>query len=654
MMSFYIIFIFLVELSLSNLFKFIVISSEEEIKIKVQGPGSVQIIRSDFNNLPDKVYSLNGKLIGEKISLINTSKNEETIIMEWNVKLTSLEKMFYKLTDILEIDFSEFDTNNVNDMNRLFEGCTALKQINFNNFKTSNVESWYCMFKECSSLTSLDLSSFRTTNNKNFGSLFTGCNSLTSIDLTSFDTSSVTHIDNMFKDCALLTSLNLSSFKTIKVDQAQDMFNNCKSLVYLDLSNFDTSSLKQFENMFSGCVNLKYLNLLNVKEKQGFNFNNIFYGIPKNIIICINEVTAPNLYKEILKKSCPIKACLQELNNKEINALVNSDSCTIYHYTFDNNNCYYDCEQNYFQNNNNFPNKHCIYNIRKCLICSIDSLMNNNLCSSCNNHEGFYPLEDKLNNQENFVDCYESKIGYFLDINQNLLKPCYFSCERCEQEGNDTYHYCLECKNDYIERNNEFYSELNLKKYKNCYVICPYYYYYDIDKNKKICTDHPQCPANYDKIIRTEKQCVHNCTKYINNQYEFRKECFKECPSGSMILVNQSYINQFQNFDKNYYCEVICNEEKPFEKISEQECTNNCSLKDISSKICIIKFENPEKKENNIKVQDAFLDNIENGLTSDDYNTSILDKGEDELIQIEKITITLTTTDNQKKMKIKI
>ena len=121
-----------------------------------------------------------------------------------------------------------------------------------------------------------------------------------------------------------------------------------------------------------------------------------------------------------------------------------------------------------------------------------------------------------------------------------------------------------------------------------------------------------------------------------------------------MILVNQSYINQFQNFDKNYYCEIICNEEKPFEKISEQECTNNCSLKDISSKICIIKFENPEKKENNIKVQDAFLDNIENGLTSDDYNTSILDKGEDELIQIEKITITLTTTDNQKKMKIKI
>lgn len=37
---------------------------------------------------------------------------------------------------------------------------------------------------------------------------------------------------------------------------------------------------------------------------------------------------------------------------------------------------------------------------------------------------------------------------------------------------------------------------------------------------------------------------------------------------------------------------------------------------------------------------------VEEGFTSDDYDTSGLDKGEDDVIQDEKKTITLTTTDN--------
>ena len=42
------------------------------------------------------------------------------------------------------------------------------------------------------------------------------------------------------------------------------------------------------------------------------------------------------------------------------------------------------------------------------------------------------------------------------------------------------------------------------------------------------------------------------------------------------------------------------------------------------------------------------LKNIEKGLTSDEYDTSNLEKGEDDIIKDDKMTITLTTTQNQK------
>ena len=293
-------------------------------------------------------------------------------------------------------------------MNRMFEGCTNLRKIDFTNFKTSNVNSWFCIFKGCSSLTSLDLSSFRTAKNRNFDSIFTGCSSLTSLDLSTFDTSSVTHIDNMFNGCILLTSLNLKSFKTINAEKIQSMFYNCKSLIYIDLSNLDLTKVATFDNMFYGCDNLKYLNLLNVKEKAGFNFDNIFAYIPQNIIICIKQNKAPNLYAQIIQKYYLIIDCLEDINDNNINVLIRPDSCITYQFSLNNNNCYENCEENYFidKNNINFFQKNCIYKINKCSKCSFKSLINKNLCESCNTNEEFYPIENDSRNIGIYHDCY--------------------------------------------------------------------------------------------------------------------------------------------------------------------------------------------------------------------------------------------------------
>ena len=47
-------------------------------------------------------------------------------------------------------------------------------------------------------------------------------------------------------------------------------------------------------------------------------------------------------------------------------------------------------------------------------------------------------------------------------INDSLFKQCFLSCDKCDKEGNQTHHNCLECKSN-------FQFEINYDNYKNCY-----------------------------------------------------------------------------------------------------------------------------------------------------------------------------------------
>ena len=109
----------------------------EKIKIKIKGPGLVNIIFNGFYQLPDRIYNSRNELITERQYQITIDNLEETIIMEWDNKLTSLYKMFLQLENIIEIDFSQFDSSIVTEMSQMFEGCSNVKKIDFTNFQTS-------------------------------------------------------------------------------------------------------------------------------------------------------------------------------------------------------------------------------------------------------------------------------------------------------------------------------------------------------------------------------------------------------------------------------------------------------------------------------------------------------------------------------------
>ena len=87
------------------------------------------------------------------------------------------------------------------------------------------------------------------------------------------------------------------------------------------------------------------------------------------------------------------------------------------------------------------------------------------------------------------------------------------------------------------------------------------------------------------------------------------------------------------DIEKNI-CKLDCSEDYPFEVVSAQECVKNCQIDSILKKECILNFEESTKTE------DIILKNSEISFISEEYNTSNLDNGNEEIIKNGKMIIT--------------
>ena len=373
------------------------------------------------------------------------------------------------------------------------------------------------MFRGCSYITEIDLSNFNTSNIEDMEHMFYGCSSLTSLNLSNFDTSKVTYMNRMFYGCSSLTSLNLSTFNTSKVVWMYYMFYNCKSLTSLNLSNFDTSKVTRIHNMFEGCTKLEYINMINFNDNSLINRDGSFYcdmfkNVPDNIVVCIIKDNILNrIYPQLENKSCLIEDCTddwklkqRQLNLETIKIFYNySDNIT---YEYDGQ-CYSICSYGYFYDDNNIK---CNCELEKCLTCSRVAY-NKKLCTKCNDY--YYKMENDPLNIGEYFNCYnETPEGYYLDKNNSLFKKCYNACETCEMKGDDNFHNCLKCKTEY---NYIF----NINNYTNCYQNCKYYYYFD--NNNHHCTQNLSCPPKYPYLLQNKNECVIEDIKSLENFIDY-------------------------------------------------------------------------------------------------------------------------------------
>ena len=121
-----------------------------------------------------------------------------------------MKAMFQLCYEFEYLDLSNFNTSNVNDMNRMFNKCHKLKEIKgINKFNTNKVTDMQVMFQACYELKYLDLSNFDTSNVTNMIGMFNKCNKLKYLNLLNFSINCNT--ENMLrkvpkKNCQFITN----------------------------------------------------------------------------------------------------------------------------------------------------------------------------------------------------------------------------------------------------------------------------------------------------------------------------------------------------------------------------------------------------------------------------------------------------------------
>ena len=528
------------------------------------------------------------KGIGEKNILtyeeqytFGTANYPSEVIINGIKQITVNKKYYFNKTN----NFVELIWNNsINSCRKMFNGCWDITEIDLSNFDSSEVTNMESMFYFCTSLTSLDLSNLDTSKVRDMENMFSCCWSLTSLNLSTFNTSQVKNMHGMFSSCSLLTSLNLSNFDTSNLVFIGSMFSGCSNLEYINMKNFDESHLSTSYSDTSG-----------IKDYGSGNsyFKDIFFGVPDNVVICINKnLNSNKIFPQIQNKNCSIINCLDEWQSEQKKIIANNKLCvddcrnsTLYKYEY-NGKCYENCSKGYLIDDLN----KCKCELDKCLLCPPVALRLN-LCTKCNN--GYYQIENDPSKNGEYIDCYKDPEGYYLDKKDSLYKKCYYTCKSCLIKGNDITHNCLECASN-------FSYTININSYNNCYIDSSYYIS-DADNS-------------YYKL-NTSHSYVYSTS--ITDKFDFYTISFY--PLSYIPLIKDQIQLIKYGFDN-----IIRDIEKYKNNITE------------------------EKKEEEINYYDTILKIIETEFTIENYDTTNLDNGHDEFIKIEKMRVTFTTLENQK------
>jgi surface protein len=172
---------------------------------------------------------------------------------------------------LTSLDLSNLESSKVEYISQTFSGCSSLRTISLPRL-SGNLKQMPDLFADCINLQSVDFSRFDTSNVDTMSRLFYNCTRLTSIRLP-VNTENLISMNSLFDGCSSLTSIDLSSFTTKSVTTMNSLFKGCSSLSFLDISKFESGNCKDFQNMFGGC------NKLTVKMNKDKN-SEIFNLLP--------------------------------------------------------------------------------------------------------------------------------------------------------------------------------------------------------------------------------------------------------------------------------------------------------------------------------------------------------------------------------------
>ena len=137
---------------------YIPLISSNIITMKFKGTGNENLFINNKNGIdcPNRIY-IDGKLISKKTCKYKCPNQIVSIKMEWDKNFIHCYKMFADISNIIEIDLSQFNTSLVKNMSYMFENCKSLKFVNLSNINISSLINIENAFRNCKSLKSIDL-----------------------------------------------------------------------------------------------------------------------------------------------------------------------------------------------------------------------------------------------------------------------------------------------------------------------------------------------------------------------------------------------------------------------------------------------------------------------------------------------------------------
>ena len=269
----------------------------------------------------------------------------------------------------------------------------------------------------------------------------------------------------------------------------------------------------------------------------------------------------------------------------------------------------------------------------KCLSCHNGYYLSSNTCKKC---PSICLTCSSLNN------CFSCKDNYFLNsdycyqcnVNCNTTKNDKCRCDSCNEGYYLSIYQCLKCNSN---------CKTCLGTETNC-STCEKGFYLN-DKNTcseciepcKTCLSETKCLSCIDDYFIIGNKC-NKCN--FNCKTSSDKCKCTSCDKGY-------YFNNYQCLNCNDNCSTCANKADYCTSCDTNKYLNEHTCLDCDGS-CNIKPTDINEKDEETKYYDEILENVDSIFTSEYYDTSFIDSGNEEVMEIDKMKIIFTTTENQK------
>ena len=409
---------------------------------------------------------------------------------------------------------------------------------------------------------------------------------------------------HIFHGCTDILEIDLTNFKTSQVKLMGSMFRECSSLTSINFANFDSTNAENMGAMFFGCKKLTSIDLSRFDTSHVTYMWNMFAECSSLTSLDLSKFKTSELrYMWGMFSDCMSLTSL-DLSNFDI-SLVNEmgdlfKNCINLEYinllNFKENSLNY--AGNMFQS---VPNNVVICLGKNNSINKIITELKTRQCYSIDCSDNWKSKQNKIINDtgECIINCIDSD-QYKYEYDNKCFNECpigskdegNYTCkclnDKCLECPDEAYtkNLCTKCNYDYFPKEND---SLNIGKYIECY------------KN----------PNGF----------------YLDSVYSIYRKCYYTCETCEK-----------EGNELNHNC-LVCKE--------NQVCLSNDDIK--YNLIDILKeINNVSKNEELNEYYDKIIEIVQTYFSIRIYNTSNIDNGEEDIILVDNMHVTLTNSENQK------